>query len=346
MTLTTAVTGERSAEDVLAWSRSLIEPALRRAVDTLPPLMRRGAGYHLGWWDQDGGAIRANPGKSIRPALVLLSALTVGGTAEAAVPAAVAVELVHNFSLVHDDVMDRDPVRRHRPTAWTVFGTSDAILFGDAMLALASRVLADGGGATASIAVGWLNDSVLALCDGQSADLAFEQRTSVRLDECLAMVAGKTGALLGGSCALGALAGGADEARVSALRRFGDHIGLAFQLVDDLLGIWGAPEVTGKSAGNDLRNRKKSLPVAAALAADTAQSRELAAYYARPEPIEAHELDHMRHLVEAAGGRRWTQREAGRQVASAVECLESAACEPEAARQLLDLANLITRRRH
>ncbi|MBP2478562.1 geranylgeranyl diphosphate synthase type I [Crossiella equi] len=346
MTVTAAVTGERSAEDLLSWSRSLTEPALRSAVDTLPPSMRLGTGYHLGWWDREGEPSEANPGKWIRPALVLLSARTVGGRAEDAVPAAVAVELVHNFSLVHDDVMDGDRLRRHRPTAWTVFGTANAILFGDAMLGLASQVLARDGGPTAGTAVAWLNDYVLALCEGQGADLAFEERDTVSLDECLAMVAGKTGALLAGACALGALAGGGDHDQVQALRQFGEHLGLAFQLVDDLLGIWGATAQTGKPCGQDLVNRKKSLPVVAALAAGTWQSEALADFYSRPEPLGQAEVEEMAALVESAGGKRWTQREASRQVAAAVACLEKGAREPVAASQLLTLANLITRRDH
>ncbi|MBP2479239.1 geranylgeranyl diphosphate synthase type I [Crossiella equi] len=328
---------------LLSWSRALTDPAMRSAVDALPPAMRHGTGYHLGWWDADGEPVDGNPGKAIRPALVLLSARTVGGRAEDAVPAAVAVELVHNFSLVHDDVMDGDPLRRHRPAAWTVFGTADAILYGDAMLALATRVLARTG---SEHAVAWLSDYVLALCEGQSADLAFEQRESVDLDECLAMVAGKTGALLGGACALGALAGGGTTGQVESLRQFGEHVGLAFQLVDDLLGIWGDSEVTGKPAGRDLVNKKKSLPVVAALSTGTAAARQLADRYAEAEPVREEEVPHLAELVEAAGGRRWAQREAGRQVASAIEALEATAGDPSAAADLLALARLVTRRDH
>ncbi|GAA2777783.1 family 2 encapsulin nanocompartment cargo protein polyprenyl transferase [Crossiella cryophila] len=332
--------------DVISWSRSLTDPALHRAVHTLPPSMRHGAGYHLGWWDQHGTPTRGNPGKAVRPALVLLSARGVGGAAENAVPAAVAVELVHNFSLVHDDVMDGDPVRRHRPTTWSVFGVPEAILVGDALLALACQVLARQGGRAGALGVQWLSEYVLALCDGQSADLAFEKRDSVTLTECLTMVAGKTGALLGGACALGALAGGASPAQVVALRAFGEHVGLAFQLVDDLLGIWGAPEVTGKSAGNDLRSKKKSLPVVAALTSGTTAGAELAARYTAPEPIEPGEVAELAALVEAAGGRRWAQQQAGAQVALAVDRLESARCDPAAATELLELARRLTHRDH
>ena len=131
----------RSARDVLAWSRGIVEPGLRAAVGTLPSSMRRIAGYHFGWWNEHDHPERASGGKAIRPTLVLLSACAVGGAPAAGVPAAVAaVELVHNFSLLHDDVMDGDLTRRHRPTAWSVFGLNAAILAGDALLTLALDV--------------------------------------------------------------------------------------------------------------------------------------------------------------------------------------------------------------
>lgn len=118
------MTAGRSASEVLAWSRSLVEPALRSAVGTLPSSMLRITGYHLGWWDEHGRPVQGSGGKAIRSAIVLCSAQAVGGTATAAVPAAVSVELVHNHSLLHDDVMDGDLTRRHRRTAWSVFGST------------------------------------------------------------------------------------------------------------------------------------------------------------------------------------------------------------------------------
>src|SRR4051812_3690428 len=125
------LTHARPATEVLRWSRDLVDPALRAAVDTLPSSTRRVGAYHLGWQDEHGAPVTTPGGKAIRPALVLLSAEAVGGTASSAVPAAAAVELVHNFSLLHDDVMDHDRTRRHRSTAWTVFGVGEAILAGD-----------------------------------------------------------------------------------------------------------------------------------------------------------------------------------------------------------------------
>ncbi|GAB3896427.1 hypothetical protein GCM10027612_50830 [Microbispora bryophytorum subsp. camponoti] len=195
--------GVRTAADVLARTRDLVEPALRRTVGTLPPSMRRVAGYHFGWWDARGRPTPAGGGKALRPAFTLLAAESAGGDPDTALPAAVAVELVHNFSLVHDDVMDGDAVRRHRPTVWNVFGRSEAILAGDSLLALAFAVLAEGGRPADSART--LARCVQSLLDGQSADLGFEERADVSLGECVRMAEGKTGALFGCACALGAL---------------------------------------------------------------------------------------------------------------------------------------------
>jgi geranylgeranyl diphosphate synthase, type I len=336
----------RTALDVLAWAQGVVDPALRVAVDRLPGSMRRIAGYHLGWWDPQGRPTGGRGGKAVRPALVLLSACAVGGRAEAVVPAAVAVELVHNSTLLHDDVMDGDRARRHRPTAWSVFGVASAILAGDALLALASQVLVRQASPLAPAGVDRLNATCLLLCEAQYADIAFEERNDVGLDECLAMVAGKTASLLGCACALGGSLGGADLARVGLLYGFGLQLGMAFQLVDDLLGIWGRPEVTGKPAWSDLARRKQSLPVVAALASDTSAGRDLAVLYRSDEALSAGDLANAAKLIEAAGGRRWAQQEADRRLAAAVSCLKAAGSEPQAVAELLSLARFVTRRDH
>jgi geranylgeranyl diphosphate synthase type I len=167
VTLSTT-SASRTANEVLGWGRTLIEPSLRETVRRLPRTMAHLDGYHLGWWDQRGELCRAAPGKAIRPALALLSCQAAGGAPDEAVPAAVAVELVHNFSLLHDDVIDGDKTRRHRPTAWFVFGVNQAILAGDAMLAAAFRALAGGGLTDTAAAVDALGRCVGDLCEGQS----------------------------------------------------------------------------------------------------------------------------------------------------------------------------------
>lgn len=337
---------DRSARDVLAWSRDLVEPVLRSAVDSLPASMRRIAGYHFGWWDVDGAPDHGDGGKALRPALVLLAAEAAGGSSADAVPAAVAVELVHNFSLLHDDVMDGDATRRHRPTAWSVYGVGPAILAGDALVTLAFDVLAASGHPVSQQAMRMLSTAVLDLVDGQSADMGFEDRVDVGIGECVNMADAKTGALLGCACAIGAAFAGAPPDKVARLRNFGTRLGLAFQHVDDLLGIWGEPEVTGKPVYSDLNNRKKSLPVVAALTSGTDAGRELAALYHRVEPLSAAELARAAELIDLAGGRVWSQSQADELLKGAMAELAMVDPGPRPSLELGLLARLATRRDH
>ncbi|WP_433362889.1 family 2 encapsulin nanocompartment cargo protein polyprenyl transferase [Streptosporangium sp. CA-115845] len=344
MTTTEMRTGGRSADEVLIWSRNMVEATLRPAIDTLSAPMRRIAGYHFGWWDEQGRPSALGGGKALRPALALLAAEAVGGAAALALRPAAAVELVHDFSLLHDDVMDGDRTRRHRPTAWAVFGVSPAILAGDALLTLAFDVLATGGHAITAEATRVFGTAIQELLEGQSADVAFEGRHDVGPAECLGMAAGKTGALLGCACGLGALFGGGDPEQVEHLTAFGRDLGLAFQLVDDLLGIWGDPEVTGKPAHSDLRSRKKSIPVVAALTSGTPAGHELAGLYHRERPLSDTDLVRAAELVEVAGGRAWTQLEADELLARALRHLGSAGALPRPAAELAALARLVARR--
>jgi geranylgeranyl diphosphate synthase type I len=306
--------------------------------------MRRIARYHFGWEHADGTPASAGSGKAIRPALVLAAASALGGRQSVAVPAAAAVELVHNFTLLHDDVMDRDTTRRHRPTAWSVFGVPDAILAGDTLQALAQRLLAEDPHPASAAAAARLAVCVIELCAGQQADTAMEQRgpDEVTLDEVLAMAEAKTGALLGCACALGGLYAGAGEEAVEALDAFGREAGLAFQLIDDVIGIWGDPRRTGKPAGADLMARKKSLPVAAALASGTPAATDLAELYR--QPYREGELERTVLAVERAGGRDWAQDQAADRMARAMSELSRAVPDPERAGGLLALAEFVTRR--
>ena len=336
MTTMNTRTPARPVADVLAWSKSLVGPALRETAERLPEMLRRIAGYHFGWWDADGEPTHGDGGKALRPALVLLCAEAAGGDAVSAVPAAVAVELVHNFSLLHDDVMDGDTTRRHRPTAWTVFGTGPAVLAGDALLSLAFEELTPEGSKL-------LSQGVLELLEGQAADVDFEQRDDVTPAECVRMATGKTAALIGAACALGALHGQREPAPFGA---FGQAVGLAFQHVDDLLGIWGDPAVTGKPVYSDLQNRKKSLPVVTALSSGTRAGTDLATLYAGTDPLDTTELARAAALVEAAGGRQWSQAQADALLAKGLRELATANPLPRAGAELAALSRLITTRTH
>ncbi|MGP4083380.1 family 2 encapsulin nanocompartment cargo protein polyprenyl transferase [Streptomyces sp. KR55] len=331
---------------ILERARTSVDPELRAAIESLPGSMRRIARYHFGWEHADGTPAAGNAGKAIRPALVLTTAAALGGpkARAAAVRAAAAVELVHNFTLLHDDVMDRDTTRRHRPTAWTVFGDTDAILAGDALQALALRLLAEDPHPASAAAAARLAACVVELCEGQQADTAMEGRSpaEVTLGEVLAMAEAKTGALLGCACALGALYAGASAADAEAVDAFGREAGLAFQLIDDVIGIWGDPSRTGKPVGADLAARKKSLPVVAALTSGTPAAVELAELY--QVPYDGGDLEPTVLAVERAGGRDWAQGQASDRMARAMQELSRAIPDPEAAGGLLALAEFVTRR--
>jgi geranylgeranyl diphosphate synthase type I len=220
------------------------------------------ARYHLGWEDEHGNPSSAT-GKRLRPALCLLACEAVGGEWRSGLPAAAAVELVHAFSLVHDDIQDRDEERHHRPAVWARWGEAQAINAGDALLVLAHLALAglkDDAGLYARCAA-YLDEATLEMVEGQVLDLEYEGRPQVTVDEWAEMVGKKTGALFGCALGLGAVTGGADEDRAHEFVRLGRALGTAFQARDDMLAIWGDGSRTGKPVASDLIRRKKSLPV-------------------------------------------------------------------------------------
>lgn len=328
----------------LGRGRQLIEPALREAVARLDADTQLVASYHLGWCEQDGREVTAPCGKGVRPSLALMAGEALGAAPEELLPGAVAVELVHNFSLIHDDLMDRDEERHHRPTVWSVWGDAMAVLVGDALLSLAHEVLDGSGSAYAVPASRALDRATRELIRGQVLDVAFESRDDVTLAECLDMAAGKTGALLGVSAELGAVLAGAPTEAVVAFRRYGEHVGLAFQLVDDLLGIWGWPERTGKPVFSDLRSRKKTMPLVWAVRHGGAAGEGLARWLAGSDEPDELALRRVADLVERAGGRAWAQEEARSRIGHAVDALDGLVLDPVHRDELVALATFVVER--
>ncbi len=245
--------------------RLAIEQDLRNSFEAFEPLLPRSLCemifYHLGWSEQGG---RRTP-KRIRPLLTVLICDTAGGPWERCLPAASSIEFVHNFTLIHDDIEDRSLTRRGLPTVWAEWGIAKAINAGDALFTIArltAQRLKDEGYSEAlgMEALEIIDRACLRLTVGQHEDLAFEERAIVSEAEYLEMIEGKTSSLLAACAEVGALLAHADRPRIESFRLFGHHLGLAFQILDDILGIWGAPDLTGKPAGDDLRLRKKSLP--------------------------------------------------------------------------------------
>lgn len=284
--------------EILARYIPQIEDEMNQVLANDDPLLADHYGmlrYHMGWLDQHFRPIRGNRGKRLRPQLCLLAAAAVGGRIEQAMPAAAAVELLHNFSLVHDDIEDGSPARRHRSTVWLLWGKPQAINVGDALFTLARTALyglSDQGLSTTQVlaACQLFDRTCVRLTEGQYLDMAFEARLDVTVDDYMVMISGKTAALISASLEMGALVGGADVQVRERLAAFGHELGLAFQIQDDVLGIWGDEALTGKSAQSDILTRKKSLPVVYGLEHATVgpQLRDL---YKRPlDPAEVPEV--------------------------------------------------------
>ncbi|GAA3235133.1 family 2 encapsulin nanocompartment cargo protein polyprenyl transferase [Nonomuraea helvata] len=328
-----------SGGDAVARCRALFEPALREAVSALHPWGAGMAAFALGWSDADGRPHNGDGGKGVRPTIAMLSAEAVGGTAESALPGAVAVELVHAFSLVHDDIIDHDERRRHREALWKAYGVGPALLAGDALLALAVSRLAG-----SPEAMTYLSAALIELVNGQTADMAFENRpwhgpNAVTIAEYTAMAAGKTGGLLGAAAAAGVCLGGAPEL-ADRMWEMGLDLGVAFQIADDMLGIWGDPRITGKPVYSDLRRDKKTFPVLAALAGGHPAARELSTLLSAGVSDED-SLRHAARLVEQAGGRGIARAQADRRLAAALEVMDE--CLPGATDLRALCASLVNR---
>ena len=324
-------------------AKLLVEPALRAAVDSLDENLRLPVTYHLGWTDQDGNPSDAGSGKGVRSALAMLGTEAVHGLPDAAISGGVAVELIHNFSLIHDDIMDNDRTRRHRATVWDVFGVGEGIVVGDAMHALAFEVLLDddrtphGAAATRRLV-----KATSAMIAGQAQDVALDRGDTATLDECIAMEANKTGALLAQSTAIGAVLGGGSDAQVGALEHFGMTLGIAFQAVDDVLGIWGDAAATGKPVGNDLREQKKSMPIA--IAFDRGGTIGDAVRAAFTEPLNDQQIQSLAAQLESAGIRDQVQTIARDYLDQAIATLDTVELAPAAKAELIELANFIWER--
>jgi geranylgeranyl diphosphate synthase type I len=312
------------------------------------PLDRMQA-YHLGWRDPSLELLEApaDAGKRLRSALCLLACEALGGSVEGALEVAVAIELVHNFSLVHDDIQDQSPTRRGRPTVWALWGTAQAINVGDALYTraylaiLASERLAESARLEAARV---LAEACLALVMGQHDDLALQGAAIPDLAGYEAMIARKTAALLASSAELGALCAGADESARCAYHELGERLGLAFQYRDDLLGTWGDERVIGKSAAADVRSGKKSLPVVLALqAASAEQAERLGALYALPERDAAASREVLA-LFDATGARATAERLAAARTQEAREALARAPGSPEGKALIAELIELLARR--
>ena len=359
-----------------------LEAEMRAVVQTSDP---RYAGlfgmlrYHMGWADAAFNPCQARTGKRVRPVLCLLACEACGGDWEQALPAAAALELMHNFSLIHDDIEDQDKTRRGRPTIWALWGEAQAINAGDVLFVLAQLALlrlsergalslpalsgaeepalsgaeglqepalsrAEGSkgtvpATTVVMAIRLFNHACLALTGGQYLDIGFESRDSVSTADYLTMIEGKTGALVACACEMGSLVAAAPAVQRENLRTFGHHLGLVFQMRDDVLGIWGDPIVTGKPAGADIARLKKSLPILHGLE----QSAELRALLAQ-ETLSTADVHRATELLRETDSREYAEQLAQEFHAQALAALDQANLHGPAALALHELAQMLLSR--
>lgn len=302
--------------------------------------------YAMGWVDAKNQPYTQPTGKRIRPILLLLCVESAGGDWRKGLPAAAAVELLHNFTLIHDDIQDDSPIRHNRPTVWVEWGRANAINAGDALFTLAYcalQALSQEDIAPQMILKIWgiFNHTMLELTRGQHLDMRFEREEQVTTAEYISMLRGKTAALVAACAQIGALIGCADERRAASYTEFGMNLGIAFQIRDDLLGIWGDPSVTGKSAATDILSRKKSLPVLYGLE----HSAALQSVYQR-NPFTEQDVNEAVSLLNSLNAREYTLRSETEYYTRAMNALQAAHPQGEAAVWLNQLVNALFQRDH
>ncbi len=300
--------------------------------------------YHLGWVDEDFLPITVHGGKRIRPLLTMLSCKASGGNWRKSVPASVAVEILHNFSLIHDDIEDISPTRRGRKTVWKIWGKAQAINSGDAMFSLAQLAMirlaeSDISPNTIIRALRRFNETCLMLTKGQYEDMSFESRKAVAVNEYIDMINGKTAVLLALCAELGALIAEQDDDSVNHYSEFGRNLGLAFQVIDDILGIWGEESKTGKSAATDIITKKKTLPVLYGLE----KSDFLRELY-RQAPADEVFVNEVVNKLDEVGAREYASELAFNYSAAARRHLQEAKPAGEAGVALIQLADMLLQR--
>jgi geranylgeranyl diphosphate synthase type I len=319
---------EKAALEILSRAKTLVAPGLEATIKRLGAELSPAVEHHL-----------LVGGKYVRACLALLSSRAAGADEETGLVGALAIELIHNFSLIHDDIIDGDLERRHHPTVWAAFGAGPAIIAGDALSTLAFQLLLEEPNAGRVAAARSQADATQAMIIGQAQDIASEQKLSLTLEECLAMEAGKTGALLACAASIGAQLAGANDDVVEALSDYGTHLGVAFQAVDDMLGVWGESAVTGKPVGNDLRLRKKTLPISIA----NSKGFDI---FSEPIDRELTDADVAEAMVflEECGARYETMELAEHELAAALEALERVPLADEPRNELATIARYVVER--
>jgi geranylgeranyl diphosphate synthase type I len=334
-----------SLKELSATMLPAIEAELQRQVSRLDEPRTRPfydmLTYHMGWTGE--GAGPEATGKRVRPLMLLLTVASCLTKWLRAAPAAAAVELVHNFSLVHDDIQDNSDKRRGRPTTWKIWGAPMAINVGDSLFVLSNQAMMDLAGHFPAEAVlkaaTVLHNTCLDLTRGQFLDMSYEERNDLDVEDYWPMIAGKTASLLSACCHIGSILGGVDESKQDAYRSFGHAVGLAFQVQDDILGIWGDEAITGKSTASDLLEGKKSLPVLHGLN----QGGKFAERWDKG-PIQPDEVEEMAQILANEGSYEYTHDMSRQMTTLALNSLREADPQGKAGEALMELANKLMKR--
>ena len=268
--------------------------------------------YHMGWIDESGRTQKDTAGKRLRPILCLIACQALCGQYRQALPVAAAIELVHNFSLIHDDIQDSSIERRGRPTVWYIWGQPQAINVGDCMHALALSSLfrlEETGTPHAKMvrAARIMGEASLKLSEGQYRDISYENHLDIKINDYLSMISGKTAALFRCSLEIGAIMATDNESQISHLRSYGQALGMTFQVHDDVLSIWGDEKTTGKSSASDIQSKKKTLPVIYALEkAKGADGKRLRQIYQK-KTIDRADVDDVLRLLSKTDALAYSQ---------------------------------------
>jgi len=325
-----------------------IEQELKSIIGTSSSEFYRMMRYHLGWVDESGEPQDSNTGKLLRPKLCLIACAAVGGNWQKALPAAAVLELVHNFTLVHDDIEDQSDYRRHRRTVWNIWGQAQAINVGDGMYSLSKLGLIrlnNAGYEPEKVlnVMQMLDQACVKLCEGQYLDMYFESKYDVSIDEYLEMIGKKTANLISCALKMGAALGTDNDAVIQGLEQFGWKTGMAFQIQDDILGIWGAKDKTGKSM-SDIAQRKKSLPIIYGLASGNDKCAELIRDVYDKETIDRDAIVKVTEALDEIEARSYCQKLAYDYYDNALQIINKLEIDREARQELIEIADFFVKR--
>ena len=347
----TAVMRSEPLPAVFQRYRSDIDGALRANLSRNELSLHHMIRYAMGWADVDGTERSATDGKALRPTLCLLACEANGGRAGTALPAAVSLELIHRFSLIHDDIQDRDETRHHHPTLWAVWGEPRSLVAGNALRVIADMALwglvAQGlDFEDALTATGLLTEAYLLMIEGQYLDISYEGRPDIGIRDYLEMTSRKTGALIQCSLTLGALIGAQDAGAIEAFRKCGRSLGFVFQIRDDVLGIWGDESSTGKPVGSDIRRKKNTLPVVYAMSrAEGADATLLREIYGG-EDVAEEDVSSVLEIMDKVKAMQFAQDLASEHAEQATDALAATELAPGAREHIEELTHFLLVREH